>query len=80
MEPHMEAAVASVVRRMVLHGLQQHPASDAVSPEIQAAAVSWAICGAASEWMRSPNRAPSEQIAEAVVRLVAPILQVTAHA
>jgi AcrR family transcriptional regulator len=76
MEPHMESAVAAVVRRMLLYGLRQHSAAATVSPEIQASAVSWAICGAASEWMRSAQRAPSEAMAEEIVRLVAPMLHV----
>ncbi len=81
MEPHMESAVAAVVRRMLLCGLRQHSAAATVtpkivSPEIQASAVSWAICGAASEWMRSHSRAPSEEMAEEIVRLVAPMLHV----
>jgi AcrR family transcriptional regulator len=73
MEPHMEAAVVAVVRRMILGGLQQHPTSG-VSPQIQASTVSWAIYGAAKEWVRTPRRVPSEAIAETVLRLITPIM------
>jgi AcrR family transcriptional regulator len=73
MEPHLESAVIGVVRRMILEGLKQHPAARGVSPEMMATTVSWAIYGAAKEWVRTPNRCRSEQIVETVVTLVAPI-------
>jgi AcrR family transcriptional regulator len=73
MEPHMESAVIAVVRRMILEGLKRHPAENAVSPEIIAAAVSWAIYGAAKEWLRTPNRCPPETIVETIQALVSPI-------
>jgi hypothetical protein len=59
---------------MLLDGMKQHPSHNAVSPEMIAATASWAIYGAAKEWMRTPNRCPSEEIAERVVTLVWPIL------
>jgi AcrR family transcriptional regulator len=74
MEPHMESAVVAVVRNMLLSGLKQHPPAGAVSPEMLAAAASWAIYGAAKEWSQTPNRPPSEEIAQTVVHLVDPIL------
>jgi AcrR family transcriptional regulator len=73
MEPHMESAVIVVVRRMILHGLKQHPVENGVSPEIIAATVSWAIYGAAKEWVRTPNRCASETIVETIQALVSPI-------
>jgi AcrR family transcriptional regulator len=76
--PHMETAIVAVVRGMLLEGLRNHPAdSPAVpspSPELLAATASWAIYGAAREWVRTPNHPPSEEIALTVQRLVAPIL------
>jgi AcrR family transcriptional regulator len=73
MEPHLESAVIGVVRHMILEGLKQHPAGHGVSPEMIATTVSWAIYGAAKEWVRTPNRCRSEEIVETVVKLVAPI-------
>ena len=73
MEPHLESAVIGVVRQMILEGLKQHPPARGVSPEMIATTVSWAIYGAAKEWVRTPNRCRSEQIVETVVTLVAPI-------
>jgi AcrR family transcriptional regulator len=74
MEPHLESAVIAVVRRMILNGLKQHPSESPVSPEMIATTVSWAIYGAAQEWVRTPNRPRSEEIVETVMSLVSPIL------
>jgi hypothetical protein len=75
MEPHLESAVIAVVRRLVLEGLKQHPMQRAVSAEIVATAWSWAIYGAAQEWVRSPNRPPSEDIVGPLVTLASPLLR-----
>jgi AcrR family transcriptional regulator len=74
MEPHLESAVIAVVRRMVLDGLKQHPADRLLSPEMVATAWSWAIYGAAQEWVRTPNRPPSEDVVGPLVTLVSPLL------
>ena len=74
LEPYLEAAMTAVVRRMILDGSARHPQEGSISPEITAAAVSSAIYGAAKEWVRTPNRVSSEQIAEPVVSLISPIL------
>jgi AcrR family transcriptional regulator len=74
MEPHLEAAVIAVVRRMVLAGLQRHPAERPVPVEMVATAWSWAIYGAAQEWVRTPNRPPSEEIVGPLAELVGPLL------
>jgi AcrR family transcriptional regulator len=74
MEPHLESAVIAVVRRMLLEGLRQHPTDTPVTPEMVATTLSWAIYGAAQEWVRTPNRPASEQIVGPLVRLVSPLL------
>ena len=74
MEPHMESAVIAVVRRMLLVGLEKHPPEGGVSAEMMAATLSWAIFGAAKEWVRTPNRCSSEEIVETVVALVGPMM------
>ena len=78
-QPHMEAAIIAVVRRMLLDGLRQHPPENAIAPEIIAAAASWALYGAVKEWAQTPDRCPSEQIADSVTALVAPILSLKAE-
>jgi AcrR family transcriptional regulator len=74
LEPHMESAIIAVVRRMFLDGLKRPP-ENVISPEMIAATASWAIYGAAKEWAQTPDRRPSEEIAETVAMLVSPIFQ-----
>lgn len=74
MEPYLESAVIAVVRRMILDGLRKHPSPSAVPLELIATTLSWAIYGAAQEWVRTPNRCEAEQIVETIMPLVSPIL------
>jgi AcrR family transcriptional regulator len=78
MPPHMESAIIAVVRTMLLDGIRNHPPASpippAASPELLASTASWAIYGAAKEWVRTPNRAPSEEIASTIQHLVAPLV------
>jgi AcrR family transcriptional regulator len=78
LEPRMEAAVASVLRRMFLEGIRRHPRQDGATPEVVAAAAGWALYGAAREWVQSPEHGAPEEIADTVTRLVAPILHLPA--
>jgi len=71
--PHMEAAVIAVVRNMLLEGMRKHPREDGVPPEMLAATLSWAIYGAAKEWVRTPQRPSVEQAVEETMRLVGPM-------
>jgi AcrR family transcriptional regulator len=74
MEPHMESAVIAVVRRMILEGLEKHPSSQQISPQMIATTASWAIYGAAKEWAQTPNRPPSHAVVDTIVMLVSPVL------
>jgi AcrR family transcriptional regulator len=74
MEPHLESSVIAVVQRLLLDGLKEHAAASAIPAEMAATTASWAIYGAAKEWVHTPNRCPSEEIVETVMVLVAPIL------
>jgi AcrR family transcriptional regulator len=74
MEPHMESAIIAVVRRMLLEGLEQHPSSQPISPQMIATTASWAIYGAAKEWAQTPNRPPSHEIVNTIATLVSPVL------
>jgi AcrR family transcriptional regulator len=76
MEPHMESAVVAVVRHMILEGLKQNPPERQLCLEMIAATASWAIYGAAKEWVKMPERVPSEEIADTIMTLVLPIFGV----
>jgi AcrR family transcriptional regulator len=77
--PHMEAAVIAVVRNMLLKGLKQHPPAEGVSAEMLAATLSWAIYGAAKEWVRTPERCSADEVVEQVMGLVGPMFGVAFH-
>jgi AcrR family transcriptional regulator len=77
--PHMEAAVIAVVRGMLLKGFEKHPPTNGESPEMLAATLSWAMYGAAKEWVRTPGRVSSEEIADKVMGLLLPVFG-AAHA
>lgn len=77
MQPHMESSIISVLRRILLEGLQQHGQEGVVSPETRAAAASWAIYGAVKEWLQTAERCTPEEIAVAVAELVGPLLHQT---
>jgi len=80
LEPHLDAAIIAIVRKMLLDGMKQHPPALEASPEMIAATASWAIYGAAQEWARTPERISSEEIANTIMELVLPILGVDAPA
>jgi AcrR family transcriptional regulator len=77
MEPHFESAVIAVVRERLLAGVRAHPPATATSPEIIATTSSWAIYGAAKEWLQTPNRTSSEAMADVILALIAPIVTPT---
>ncbi len=79
LEPSMESAVIGVVRGIILDGSKSHPLSGKVSIEMIASTISWALYGAAVEWLRTPNRPPSEEFAETLVTLVSPIFPSVPH-
>jgi len=72
-QPHLESAVIGIVQKMFLVGLELHRESS-VPIEIIATAASWAIYGAAKQWIHTPDRCSSEAIADVIMVLVTPIL------
>jgi AcrR family transcriptional regulator len=79
-KPHLEAAIIAVVRRMLLDGFERHHQNDPVpahvNVEMLATMVSWAIYGAAQEWVRTPNRPPSDEIVGTIRTMIEPIFAV----
>jgi AcrR family transcriptional regulator len=78
-DPHVETAIVAVVRRGILEGLLKHPPLAGPSPEVRSAMVSGAICGAAKEWIATPDRAPSEEIAEQIAGITGLMLAPMDH-
>ena len=73
-DPHMELAIVSVVRKMALEGLQyQEPWQGTVPREMVASMESWALYGAAKQWVLTPDRRPAEEIVDDVVSLLTPL-------
>jgi AcrR family transcriptional regulator len=72
-EPLVDAAVITAIRRVLAAGMPA-TASHGEKPDIAVAAAAWAICGAAKQWLRTPNRPPAEEIVPVVLQLVAPLL------
>ncbi len=72
----IELAIISVVKRMILFGIEKHTAPGAVlpvAPEMVAASVSWALYGAVKEWTQMENRSSVEQMVTAVSSIIKPI-------
>ena len=79
LDPHLESAVITVVKNLILDGLRDHTADQAVPVEMAAATMGWAIYGGAREWLEAADRASSESAATTIMALVAPILSVLAE-
>jgi AcrR family transcriptional regulator len=74
MEKLFETAVIAVVRGTILSGIVDHPPANGLAPGMMAAILSGAIYGGAREWARALDRVPAEQIADALVEAIAPIM------
>ena len=80
LDPHLELAVSTVVKNLILDGLQGRVVNQTVTLEMAAATLSWAIYGGAREWVESVAPAPSEAAATTIMTLVSPVLAVLAQA
>jgi AcrR family transcriptional regulator len=74
LEHHFESALMSVVRCMILSGLRRSAQPSSAPPELVAATVSGAIYGGVSEWLRTPDRVPAEEVVRSIFSLVRPML------
>jgi AcrR family transcriptional regulator len=77
--PHLESAVISVVRKLLLDGFRRHGSPGAVPQELLATAMSWSIYGAAQEWVRMPNRPSSDEIVTIIMSLLTPQFPAQTH-
>ena len=73
-EAFVEGTVIDQIRVILLEGSQKHPLERNISPELIAATASWAIYGAAKQWVNIPDRIPAEDFVATVAAMVHPIL------
>jgi AcrR family transcriptional regulator len=72
-EMHVQAAMIAAIKTMIDSGLRQHGGGDDRTRTLTATAAAWAVCGAANEWIRTPDRCSTESIATEIDRLVSPL-------
>jgi AcrR family transcriptional regulator len=71
MDPYLETAVIAVVNRKSEEGLRQQTAwHGTLSLEMIATTVSWALYGAARNWVYMPAHPPAESIADDIVAIL----------
>jgi len=73
-----DAAMVTAIRRVLAEGIGKHAEIPEGQRAMHAAAASWAVYGAAKEWLNTPERPPTEAIVPQIVALVAPLLGATA--
>jgi AcrR family transcriptional regulator len=71
--PHMELTLVKVVRRSILTGLQREAPQTAVPLEFIAAAGSWAMYGAAREWINDQTRGSADDVLPQILTVIVPI-------
>jgi AcrR family transcriptional regulator len=69
----LENSIIPVVESMFLEGAAHHETAPGVDSALLAAAVAWAIFGAARRWFQTPNRIPAEEMATKIEAMVKPI-------
>jgi AcrR family transcriptional regulator len=70
----MDAAIVSVIRRLILDGFRKHPPKTGVPVELVASTIAWAIYGAAKDSILGSKRISAERIGGTIEKVVAPIL------
>ena len=64
---------------MLSQGLRERAFRRDLSPDVVAATVAWAIYGAADAWVQTPDRCSAEEMADAIDRLIKPMLLAAAR-
>lgn len=74
-QSHLETAIVAVVRRLLLQSMSREtPSGIRPTAELIASTTSWAIYGAALEWLRTEKRISSVHAAQMINDLVEPVL------
>ena len=69
----LERSIIPVVEDIFREGADRHEPIPGADPELLATTAAWAIFGAARRWYETPNRAPAEEMATRIERMVKPI-------
>ena len=72
-EPLADAAIIAVIQRVVSLSIAARPGKNKRS-KLTATAASWAIFGAAKEWVATPDQVPAEKIVSQVLQIISPLL------
>ncbi len=73
-EAFVEGTVIDQIRVILMDGYKKHPSETGINPELIVATASWAIYGAAKQWVNNPDRSPADDFVATAVNLVRPIL------
>ncbi len=73
-EPFVQSTIQGLLERILLGGLTKAPLREGVQPELAATVVSWAIYGAALQWLKREDRPDPEVFTDSVFHLVQLIL------
>jgi AcrR family transcriptional regulator len=73
-EPFVQTAIQKRLQQVLLEGLKKNASKRSVDPLVTAAAASWAIYGAVTQWVHTESRAPAETFADVALQLVGPML------
>src|SRR3984893_8293771 len=73
-EAFVEGTVIDQIRAILMDGSKKHPVERNIPPEMIAAAASWAIYGAAKQWVSTPDHIPAEEFVVTAANLVQPIM------
>ena len=75
LDPHLQAAIVAVVRRMLLEGLQHRSTwTSAVSREMAATSAAWGLYGAVRDWFSRKDHAPAEEVVDSIYQFLLPLL------
>ncbi len=72
-EPLADAAIIAAIQGVIFMGVAAKPNKHKLS-KLTATAASWAIFGAAKEWLGSPDRVPAAKVVSQVLRIIGPML------
>lgn len=73
-EPFVQATIQNLLHQILLGGLTKAPLREGVQPSLAATIVSWAIYGAALQWLQQEDRPDPEVFTDSVFHLIQLVL------